>query len=337
MNHLILISIIFLLSGKAFAQSIYDGVLLHYKMDGSALDYSGNGFNGMLNGATPVNDSQGNANAAFYFDGVDDYIDFPNDPSLKPPLPITVSYMVKFDFIDQVGTQMFTTDFEQNNYNGVWTNLSSDGQGRIGLAFGGGVGGMGSGNRRTKLSTDRVAPQKWYRLTFVVRSEDDMEIYIDCVDAGGTYTGNGPTTISYSNVSGSIGRVDAHTGLPAYYFSGALDDFIYWNRALSESEVVSLCDGILAVEDEPEQVSANSIIYPNPFSGFCTVRAENVHNERMFVEFVDLQGRTLLTTDAFTGNEISIDGTPLSSGIYIYKVRMSETAELASMGRVVVQ
>jgi len=281
-------TILVLLSTAVFGQFITDGLLLHYKLDGNAIDQSTNGFDGTVSGASSVNDANGNAGSAYFFDGVDDFIDLPNDPALKPSIPF--SYMVKFEHLDLVGNQMFTSDFQENNYYGTWTLLSADGTGRVTLSFGGGLGNTDPNNRRTKLSNGTVVTQKWYRLTFVVRGATDMDVYIDCADAGGTYAGTGSTQIAYSNVPGSIGRKDAHTGLPPYYFNGTMDDFAFWDRALSQPEVVSLCNGILGVGDEIHKEQVLNV-YPNPFKNQTRFKINNPEKEAHFLKLFDALGR----------------------------------------------
>ena len=57
------------------ASSLSNGLVAYYPFDGNASDMSGNGNHGTVNGATLVPDKEGNENSAFYFDGVNDYID----------------------------------------------------------------------------------------------------------------------------------------------------------------------------------------------------------------------------------------------------------------------
>jgi hypothetical protein len=47
-------------------------LIADYPFNGNALDASGNGYNGTVNGATLTTDRFGNPNAAYEFDGVDD-------------------------------------------------------------------------------------------------------------------------------------------------------------------------------------------------------------------------------------------------------------------------
>ena len=56
-----------------------DGLFMYYPLNGNANDESGRGFHGEILGATLGEDRFGNANSAFLFDGVDDYIELPSD------------------------------------------------------------------------------------------------------------------------------------------------------------------------------------------------------------------------------------------------------------------
>ena len=302
------------------AQSITDGLQLFYRLDSSAIDFTSNDFEGMVSGPLAVEDEDLTPNSAFYFDGMNDFIDFPVDPILKPSLPFTYSLRVKFETLDQVFTYMFTSDHAENNYHGTWANLTADGSGRVSVSFSAGLGNNGSGNRRTKSSEDAVTPQKWYQLTFVVRGATDMDIYIDCLDAGGSYSGSGSAEVAYSNIPGTIGRRDAHSGNDPYYFNGTIDNFVFWNRALSQLEVVSLCNNILGTEDQIFDLDRKLHVYPNPTSGQSTFEFENPKNHSCLVRIVDLQGKVVYTErTSFKSTSIQV-AQKVSNGVYLCSI-----------------
>jgi hypothetical protein len=61
-----------------FAQIPTDSLVLYLPFNGNAVDVSGNGNDGTVNGAILTEDRFGNPNSAYYFDGVDDYINIGN-------------------------------------------------------------------------------------------------------------------------------------------------------------------------------------------------------------------------------------------------------------------
>ena len=77
-------------------------------------------------------------------------------------------------------------------------------------------------------------------LVGIVKGANDMEIYIDCENDGGSYLGSGGA-LNYLAQPGSIGRKDI-ANLPTYYFDGAIDEFRYWSRAITEDEITLLCN-----------------------------------------------------------------------------------------------
>jgi len=63
-----------LFSSSLTAQIPSNGLVAWYPFNGNANDESGNGNNGVVNGATLTADRFGNANGAYSFDGVNSFI-----------------------------------------------------------------------------------------------------------------------------------------------------------------------------------------------------------------------------------------------------------------------
>src|SRR6476620_4379772 len=61
-----------------WSQDLTDQLLVHYPFDGNTNDVSGHDYHATPFGATLAPDRDGNPNSAYYFDGFDDYINFPN-------------------------------------------------------------------------------------------------------------------------------------------------------------------------------------------------------------------------------------------------------------------
>ncbi|MGD0078375.1 MAG: LamG domain-containing protein [Sedimentisphaerales bacterium] len=58
-------------------------LVAQWDFSGNANDVSGNGYNGIVYGATLTTDRFGNPNSAYSFDGLNDYIDIPGSESLN--------------------------------------------------------------------------------------------------------------------------------------------------------------------------------------------------------------------------------------------------------------
>ena len=77
-NKLLFTALLFIFTLNVFSQVPNyvptNGLVGYWPFNGNANDESGNGNNGTVNGATLTTDRFGNANSAYSFDGVDDYI-----------------------------------------------------------------------------------------------------------------------------------------------------------------------------------------------------------------------------------------------------------------------
>jgi len=292
-----------------FAQNLSDSLLVHYTFDGNVLDQSGNGYNGISN-ATLVQDQFGVPNAACEFNGVSNYVDLPNVAPLKPALPLSFSLWVNFHDLDPTKTVIVTNNYAQNNHSGVWMNTSSSG--RLAINYGSALGGNTSNNRRTKVGTTPLQTNTWYHIVAIVRGATDMDLYIDCLNDGGTYSGSSSAPIAYTSDAGSIGRKD--NAPPPYHFDGVIDEFRYWNRALNQSDLseTSLCDFPTSI---PESTSSESVtVFPNPASGQFSVTGNTSHGTT--VKLYDVSGALRLISTEVK----NIDISSLQKGLYLVEV-----------------
>ena len=202
-----------------------------------AHDYSGHGNNGTLEGSTLPQWVPGKFGDALSFDGSTSYVDLGNNSAIKVPLPITVSAWVK---LSNLATyyNVLATDGGPNLYAGV--NMLVDTGGAIEIDYGD-DGSGNSGNRRTINSTATITANQWYHIVGVIRGPTDMSIYIDGVDAGGSYSGSGGA-LAYTSNSGEInGDYWENTFLP-----GDIDEVRIYDRALTATEVAGLYQSGLA-------------------------------------------------------------------------------------------
>ncbi len=294
------------------SQNINDNLLIYYPFSSNADDSSGNNFDGIPN-ATLTIDRFDNPNNAYSFNGQDEYIDFPNITELKPELPVSFSFWVKFDDMQPENTVLFTTDFAQDNHSGAWMNLSSTGF--IAINYGDATGNTTSSNRRTKIGSTALSTALWYHILGIIKGPDDMEIFVDCNNVGGSYQGSGGN-LGYTSNSGSIGRKDAHTSLPAYYLKGALDDFRYWNRELNLDEVNILCNNSSLSISEFQSTINKISIYPNPVKEVIQIKTNNI--------FESISIYNIIGEQVYNGQFNSIINVEhLKPGLYFLQVSSS--------------
>jgi len=297
---------------QTWSQTINDGLLLRYSFSGNAQDLSGNNFNGIVN-ASLGQDRFGYPNEAYDFNGTNEYIDFPNDPQLKPALPVSFSFYVKFNDLQPENTVIFTTDFDEMAHTGVWMNLTPPGYMTISY---GSASGTNASDRRTKIGTTLIEVGIWYHVVGVVSGANDMDIYLNCINDGGAYSGSGGP-LAYSNNPGSLGRKDPNTSFPPYYLSGSLDDFQYWSRVLTPGQIDSLCqDFYLNISEKSidnENISVK--VSPNPTSDKMSIHVTGDHK----IEVIRVRNALgqLISEEPPTS---ILDASDLSEGVYFLEV-----------------
>lgn len=225
---------------KMVSTGLSNNLLLHYPFNGNALDISANNFHGSASGVTYTANRFGLPNGAASFDGVNDFINLPNNLALKPNLPVSFSFWIWYETNDHNDQAVFNTSYEEDRSSGVYFNAQIS-TGNYGINYGDGSNFYNPTVRRTYVSNQQIETQNWHHIVAIVRGPTDISIYVNCIEQGGTYSGTGGNLV-YSSTPGSIGRRDRDLGTPALYFKGKLDDFMYWDRAVTEEEVFQLCN-----------------------------------------------------------------------------------------------
>lgn len=209
------------------AQDLGQGLLIHYPLDGDAADAGGNDYDGTAFNVTFAPDRFGAIDRAAAFDGTA-RIELPGVAALKPQPPLSLSCWVHFDALPATGKAILSTDFIPNIYVGV--TLSLDNQNRLTLALGGEQG------VQTFTGSESLSPQQWQHVAVVIRDVDDVSLFLSGCEE--TLTAGGQNeTILYGSGVGQLGRANAGSPAQANTFDGLLDDFRYYDRALTDEEV----------------------------------------------------------------------------------------------------
>lgn len=284
-------------------------MLIHYKFNGNFQDSSENGFNGINFGVTFTEDRFGNENSAAHFNGINNYISFPNTQELKPELPVSFSFWVKYDELEWNYSSVFRTSYEEDVCSGIFFNTDVSGH-RYSINYGDGGGVFNSTTPKTYLSNLSIDTGEWHSVVAVIEGPQNMKIYIDCRENGGIYNGSGGN-LHYSMTPGVIGRGDRYVNQPGDYFKGSLDDFKYWNRVILEEEVSYLCtENPMNVRD----FTINNLsIYPNPSDDVIYINAKSNNIYAIYQE----DGRRILYGNL---NDNSVYIGKLNKGIYYIKI-----------------
>jgi len=149
----------------------------------------------------------------------------------------------------------------------------------------------------------------WYFVIAIIRGQTDMSVYLNCREEDGFYEGGGGP-MTYTDCQGSLGRKDSGVGFPPIYFKGAIDEFRYWNRALTIEEIDTLCN-MVRTQEIP---AGNDIsVYPNPTNNFINIK--NLPGNVDKIELVDSYGKVIQLFQAMDKIPVS----NLSPGVYFLR------------------
>ena len=225
-------------SSGASAVPIASGLVAGYDFTGNADDVSGNGNHGVVHGAAPTTDRFGNANSAYSFDGVDDFIEpgshfagYPEFSQLiwvKPASPVSGG----------------ETRIIQAGVGGIYLDTTLD-ELIFEMLFDR-VGGTANGNsystRFIYQTPASVAGNDWYHLALIGHSNNDLDVYINgaLAHSGAGVTDDGQNSNYENSLIGAGHPHQLSPGVNFKFFSGDIDDVYVYDRALSPAEVQTL-------------------------------------------------------------------------------------------------
>jgi hypothetical protein len=282
------------------------GPFAYYPLDGNVLDYSGNGHNAVLQGATPTADARGEPNKAYHFSSDADIIYVPNDASLNFQDKITLGFWVKLDAVPQE-----TYVLSHGSYEERW-KVSIVPNGKLRWTV------------KTTLSTtdlDTTFPldlNRFYHFTTVYTGYS-VEVYADgLLDAYLAATG----PLSTTTKAITFGKKDASTS--NYYLRGTLDEVRIYDNALAPNEIATLktlWNTITSVRNEPEQ---GITVYPNPATTILFVKG--LQQASMNVELIDVTGRKIAGVHSYgeDKNLLIVEFDKMVKGLVILRIETTE-------------
>jgi hypothetical protein len=219
-----------------------DGLVGWWPFNGNANDESGNGTDGVVNGAALTADRFSNTEQAYSFDG-NDWIDVSNSSNLNLQNSFTISVWLKTDFIN------FNAGIlgKWNNFNGV----ELDGQEQFAIT----VNDSDDNSIYALLRTDNSPnanlqiqhinsnynDNNWKNLIFLWDGSQislfDNNVLVDNSIAQGNMM-NYLQNLEFGRYAGGQITSGGNT-----HFNGVLDDIGIWNRALTEQEIQNLYTG----------------------------------------------------------------------------------------------
>jgi hypothetical protein len=280
---------------------------------------SGNVYNGTVNGATLTTDRFGNANSAYSFDGISNYISTA-DIDLHDTATISI-------WVYPIGTIAALVDknMDANSNSGyafIYNNSNTYGL----YAH---VGWSGNANNNIFPSNNNLLLNQWHHCALTLNN-GTAKIYVDGLLVY-TQTGVNPTT--QNNDLLLFGKSVWGGNL----FSGKLDDIRIYNRPLNSSEVTTLyneniCYQTITVTDtllinttitgfNPVTFQNTIKVWPNPTNDHITIDNGNIANLTGYQILITNSLSQQVFQSAITQQQFYVDlSTWTGNGIYFVHI-----------------
>jgi uncharacterized protein (TIGR02145 family) len=203
------------------------GVIAYYPFNGNTNDESGNANHGLAkNGAMLDTDRFGNPNSAYYFDGVDDYIEILDATSLRP-VDISISGWFNFSTVSGDVRSLIgkTVGSNWQDSFSMWRHNSLK-------------GATGADGQFDEIAYSHTTAQDtWYHIAYTFNDADNTHsLYIN---GDLVVSGENTLTIGYDSHPLLLGA-DIENEVLSYFFHGLIDDLRIYNRTISADEVYEL-------------------------------------------------------------------------------------------------
>ena len=301
-----------------------NGLVGYWPFNGNANEEIGNTNNGTVNGALLTTDINGIANNAYVFDGVSNYIDLPNN-FYGGQTTTVVSFRLRFKISSNGHSFIWNKD-------GSWTEVGIfiDVNGAFGIFW-------AYPNQYNGIVTTNgsIVPNIWYDAVIIINGSSS-KIYLNGIEQTGVTINTPSNSISFTD-AGTCGSGINRFGFkkdscsPANYFNGILDEFMLYDRTLTQQEITQLynsdntCQSLVintgVLSFNPPTYNNTVTIYPNPANDHITIDCGNLANVSGWtIKVVNTLGQEVFSGAMNTQQYV----VPLNSwsgqGVYFVKI-----------------
>ena len=226
-----------------------EGLVAWYPFNGNANDESGNGYDGVVQGASLSENRFGIENQSFSFDGMDDYISVSNDFNFNE---LTVSVWIKQNQFAE--TYSAIIDRSLTNNIGWW--IEDNAVSYDSLLF---TGGVASGNYfRTQAA--RPQPNAWTHIG-ALYSSGNQQLFINGVLVDQDVNS---LMLQFPEVTMFLGK-----RTNSAFWDGSIDDVGIWSRALTNEEIIALYNTELSIPGCTDTTACNFDAEATSDDGSC--------------------------------------------------------------------
>ena len=214
-------------------QGLFDGLVAGYDFKKDAKDFSGNGYDGTVNGATLTTDRFGVSDGCYSFDGTNDKITVGDVSDLEFASGESFSFSFWYKTTETASSGVFTKGFFGSSQTTPWYLFRSGTYAEFYLRD---SSSNSYNNSNAQGTSTPIDDDVWHHIVMVYNADDSASyIYIDG-NLDSTLTGI--PNDSYGTNSGDFG-FGTHENK---YWEGSLSIFLVYNKALTADEIQTLYD-----------------------------------------------------------------------------------------------
>ncbi|RYE21725.1 MAG: T9SS type B sorting domain-containing protein [Sphingobacteriales bacterium] len=277
------------------------GLVSYYPFSGNPDEVTGNGVNGVAqNGAQLTTDRFGQINSAYYFDGVDDYIQIPSNATLNPTTAFSIAL-----YFNPEQNSVQTLIGKISYFGGVGTQyqIAINFPPQPGVLFGtnpiaNSCAGVPLNGQYVNTGSNTITNGQWH---CVVASFENgiMKIYLNGVLM--------QTATASFNIMNICSNADVQIGSwwngDQQRFKGKIDDVRFYDRALNAQEVAALCS-------QTNPVPCNNWLSIPSAPGYVNVGDLDVIGNKLTVEAAFNRTTPFTGGDLYAGNLVSKHDNP---------------------------
>ncbi|MEL6867606.1 MAG: LamG-like jellyroll fold domain-containing protein, partial [Bacteroidota bacterium] len=299
---------------------LQDSLVAYYPLDNNGLDESVNDNHALeVNEPLPTEGVWGEENTAYFFDGLDDYIEIPNNPNISvnnsDSFAISLWLNLPPNQVDQDG--------QVNDILSKWSAITSDGYGytlRIfnqnsiesgKLWFGRfDTNGSGCSGLLGLFSIRTINDLEWHHVVIQRRSNGQIEMYLDG-RLEGTIQDNAICSVENDqNLFLGMRTLDNLPSGGRRNLTGTIDELRVYDRPLSQADIDQLFDPVVTNVQNLSSLAAIKV-YPNPISTNQNITLEIPPGKTLQRAMLyDVRGRMVQRS---TETDLRVD---LPSGVY---------------------
>jgi hypothetical protein len=326
-----------------------NGLVGYWPFNGNANDESGNGNNGVVNGAKLTNDRFGNARSSYNFNGTSSYIRINSSASLNSQ-SVSISGWFKTNNLptnDDSDAKGIISKWWQNpsvcnaNYNAYLVNLNKPSSQNSTCV--GGATSFYAGNEF--YANSGVAINNWYHFVFVHNSSTGGKLYINAkLFNSNSLIGSICNSLNAINIG-----ADINNGNLWRFFNGEIDDIGIWSRALTQDEITNLHNSANTNEcltmvintgvlnTTPVTYASSVNIYPNPTNDQITIDCGNLANVSGWsIKITNMLGQEVFNQPMNTQQYVVPLNTWSGQGMYFVKIINAQN-EVVNIKKIILQ